>query len=82
MKETRDYIKETYMIWGLVIGGVIGCIGLAVLCAAGRIAWIGIPVAIGLFGGMLIGMFTKRDLEEKMQEKENSINTSIIPTMV
>ena len=73
MKETRDYVKETYMIRGLVIGGVIGCIGLAVLCAAGRIAWIGIPVAIGLFGGMLIGMFTKRDLEEKMQEKENSI---------
>lgn len=59
-KKEIDYVKDTYMIRGMVVGGAVGCVGLAVLCLTDRIEWFGISVAVGLFGGMLIGMSIKK----------------------
>ena len=55
----------THLIQGIIVGSIFSVIGVCVFTFLGMIAWIGIPIAFGFFGGIIIGMLIpKKDDKE------------------
>ena len=65
MKDSKDLINGTHLIQGIIVGSIFSVIGVCVFTFLGMIAWIGIPIAFGFFGGIIISMLIpKKDDKE------------------